>query len=272
MVGMTAFMIWQGIGIAPDRYAFVLLLGSLLIKKTRSFLLDWIPFLFILIAYDFLRSLIPYLNQHVHFTQLINADIAIFGTLPTTFLQNLFYHPGYLSILDYLSTIIYFLHFALPLSFGFILWITNRANFRQYTLGILLLSYAGWVTFVIYPSAPPWMAAQQGLIHVTKILDQTLGKFPAKYELPTIYHNFNPNPVAAMPSMHAAYPLIIFLFALSFFKWKALYFLPYVLAVWFAMVYLGEHYVIDEIVGALYAVIFFIVAKMLASRVKFLHG
>ncbi len=269
---MTAFMIWQGIGIAPDRYAFVLLLGSLLIKRTRSFLFDWIPFLLILIAYDFLRGLAPYLNQHVHVLELINAEIAIFGVLPNTFLQSFFYHPGSLSLLDYLATMIYFLHFALPLSFGFILWVTNRGYFRQFSLGILLLSYAGWITFVIYPAAPPWMAAQQGLINVTKILDKTLGMFPDKYNLPSIYHNFNPNPVAAMPSMHAAYPVLIFLFALSFFKQKGWWFLLYVLAVFFAMVYLGEHYVIDEIVGAIYAIIFFIVAKIASSRVKFLHG
>lgn len=272
MVGMTVFMIWQGIGIAPDRYAMVLLLGSLLIKRTRSFLLDWIPFLFILIAYDFLRGLVPYLNGRVHFIELINADKFIFGVLPNTYLQNLFYHPGNLSILDYFSTLIYFLHFALPLGFGFILWITNRGHFRQFVLGILLLSYAGWISFVVYPGAPPWMAAQKGMVQVTKILDQTLAAFPDKYDLPTVYHNFNPNPVAAMPSMHAAYPVLIFLFAVSFFKKKGYLVLLYVFAVFFAMVYLGEHYFIDELVGAIYAVIFFIVAKVASSRVKFLHG
>lgn len=272
MVSMTAFMIWQGIGIAPDRYAMVLLLGSLLIKRTRSFLLDWIPFLFILIAYDFLRSLVPYLNGRVHFVELINADKFIFGVLPSSYLQSLFYHPGSLSMLDYLSTLIYFLHFALPLGFGFILWMTNKGHFRQFVLGILLLSYGGWITFVTYPAAPPWMAAQQGLIKVTKILDQTLGIFPDKYNLPTIYHNFNPNPVAAIPSMHSAYPVLIFLFAFSFFRKKAIWFFLYILAVFFSLVYLGEHYFIDELVGAIYAIIFFIVAKIASSHVKFLHG
>lgn len=43
IIGMTALMIWQGIGIAPDRYALILLLGSLLVKKTRAFL--WVTYL-----------------------------------------------------------------------------------------------------------------------------------------------------------------------------------------------------------------------------------
>lgn len=270
MVGMTLFMIWQGIGIAPDRYALVLILGSLLIKKTRGFLLDWMPFLFILIAYDFLRGLAPFLNGNVHFTEMIWADIAIFGVLPNLALQNRFFNPDHLSFLDFYATFFYFLHFALPLSFGFLLWMTNRPNFKIFVTSILLLSYAGWITYVIFPAAPPWLAEQQGYISgMTKILDKTLATFPDQYNLPTIYHNFNPNPVAAVPSMHAAYPVLVFLFCLKFFKWKGLLFLPYVASVWFSMVYLGEHYVVDELLGGLYAVIFFFLAIWLHTKADF---
>src|SRR3989344_5364483 len=145
MVGMTTLMIWQGIGLAPDRYAVVFLLGSLLVKRTRKFLLDWIPFLFILISYDFLRGFADNLNDRVHYFELINADIAIFGVLPTEYLQNMFFREGSLSLIDYSSTIVYFLHFVIPLSFGFLLWIYDKFKFRQFTLGLLLLSYAGWI-------------------------------------------------------------------------------------------------------------------------------
>jgi hypothetical protein len=270
MVGMTIFMIWQGIGIAPDRYALVLILGSLLIKKTRGFLLDWMPFLFILIAYDFLRGLVPFLNNNVHFTEMIQADITMFGVLPNLALQNLFYNPDHLGFLDFYATFFYFLHFALPLSFGFLLWITNKASFRIFVTAILLLSYAAWVTYVIFPAAPPWLAEKQGYIQgVTKILDKTLGVFPDRYDLPSIYHNFNPNPVAAVPSLHAAYPMLVLLFCLKFFKWKGLIFLPYVITVWFSMVYLGEHYVIDELIGGLYALTFFLLANWLHTKVNF---
>ncbi len=270
MVGMTAFMIWQGIGIAPDRYALVLLLGSLLVKKTRGFLLDWIPFLFILIAYDFLRSLAPLLNPRVNYTELIYAEQFIFHTIPTVALQQLFFNPHQISLLDYLATIFYFLHFALPLSFGFLLWMYNKSHFREFVTAILLMSYAAWISYVIFPSAPPWLAQDKGYLHgVTKIIDITLRSFPDKFNLPTIYHNFNPNPVAAFPSMHAAYPFLVLLFAISFFGKKGWFFLPYVSMVWFSMVYLGEHYVVDEIGGAIYAVVFFVLAKWILHNVKF---
>ncbi|MDO8618883.1 MAG: phosphatase PAP2 family protein [Candidatus Daviesbacteria bacterium] len=269
---MTAIMIWQGIGIAPDRYFLILLVGSLLIKRTRQFLLDWIPFLFILIAYDFLRGFSDNLNQRVHIEGLINLEKAIFGDIPTHFLQEKFFQIGNLQWYDFIATIFYFLHFALPLAFGYLLWLHSRAKFRQYVLVLLLMSYAAWVTFLIYPAAPPWYAHDKGYLpEVTKILDQTLAAFPEKIALPTVYHQLNPNQVAAIPSMHAGYPTLVFLFSLSFFGWRALLFVPYVLLVWLSTVYLGEHYVVDLITGAIYAIVFFIIGKFLFKRIKYLQ-
>lgn len=257
-------MIWQGIGIDPSRYGFVLLFAALIVKKTRAFILDWIPFLFILLSYDFLRGFADNLGQRVHLLELIEMEQKLFGQIPTLTLQTALYTPSQPSWLDFLLTLVYFLHFALPLGFGFAIWLINRAYFKQFVTGILLLSYAGWISFVIYPAAPPWMAGEQGYLPgVYKILDVTLQAFPDKWNLPSVYHNFNPNPVAAMPSLHAAYPLLIWLFALKFFKLRALPFGFFVLAVWFAIVYLGEHYVIDVLAGAIYAIIFFFVSLKL---------
>lgn len=267
--GMTAAMIWQGIGLAPDRYALVLLLGSLLVKRTRRFLLDWLPFLSILISYDFLRGFADNLNTRVNFLYMINFDKALFGALPTAYLQNLFYTPNHIHWYDIVATIFYFIHFAMPLSFGFLLWLYHRERFKEFTIGILLLSYAGWISYVVFPAAPPWLAQDKGYIHgVTKIMDHTFTVFPERLKLPTIYHKFNPNPVAAMPSMHAAYALFIFYCALRYFKKRGWVFVFYPLIMWVSIVYLGEHYAVDVLLGAVYATLFFLVAKRIASFVK----
>lgn len=259
---MTALMVWLGIGITPDRYVLVLLFVSLFVKKTRKFLLDWLPFLFILITYDFLRSFASVLNPRVHYLEPALADKYLFGELPTLTLQKMFYTSGNLHWYDYLSAILYFLHFALPLGFAFILWLKNNSYFKQFTTSILFLSYAGWVTYLAYPAAPPWLASDKGYISgVTKILDVTLKSFPDRLHLPSVYHNFNPNLVAAVPSLHAAYPLLVFLFAYKFFGKKAYFFLPYIAGVWLSIVYLGEHYFIDALLGGVYAVVFFYITK-----------
>jgi hypothetical protein len=267
---MTAVMIWQGVGISPDRYAFILLLPSFFIKRARAFLFDWLPFLFILLSYDFLRGFADNLGKKTHYLEPVQIDYLLFNYLPTIKLQAILYNPNHTSILDYLSTLTYLLHFALPLIFGYLLWNINKIYFRKFTTGLLILSYGGWITYIFYPAAPPWLASKLNYIpQVEKILNRTLQSFPDNLHLPTIYQSFNPNEVAAIPSMHAAYPTLIFLFGFLFFKWRALYFLPYVLFTWFSIVYLGEHYVIDVIMGIFYALISLFVANGMLHNVKF---
>ncbi len=259
---MTAGMIWQGIGIAPDRYIVVLLLATFLFtRKTRDFLVDWIPFLLLILLFDYLRGWADNSGQQVHVKELISVELTLFGELPTRTLQRWLFN-GTPHWYDYIATILYFLHFALPFNFGYIMWIYRREYFKQFVTGILLLSYAALLTFVLYPAAPPWYAQNEGYFSgITKIMDQTIQAFPEKLSVPTVYHKFNTNPVAALPSLHAAYPFIIFLFALSFFKKKGWFFFPYVLAMWVSIVYLGEHYVIDVILGAVYALIAFLLTR-----------
>lgn len=267
MVLMTAVMIWQGIGITPDRYALVLILGSLFVGKTRKFLIDWLPFLFILISYDFLRSLAPTLNPRVHYLEMIDFDKWMFGTNPTIFLQNTFYHSGQINWIDLMAIFFYFLHFALPLGFAFILWLKNRLYFKRFSNALLILSYGAFITFVIFPAAPPWLAAREGYLPgVIKIVDVILNLFPEKLDLPTIYANFNPNSVAAVPSLHGAYPLLVLFFAVKFFGKIGLFFIPFLLGTWFSLIYLGEHYAVDIILGIIYTVIVYYLTLLLSKH------
>lgn len=261
---MTGFMIWQGIGITPDRYGLLLFAGILFIHRSRKFILDWLPFLFLLISYDFLRGFADKLNPRVHFVEMIQIDKFIFGQLPTIILQNNFFQQTQIQWYDYLATFFYFLHFALPLAFALLLWLKNRNYFKRFTFCLLLLSYMAFFTYVVFPAAPPWLASQKGVYPgIIKILDFTLKAFPQRLNLPSIYNTFDPNTVAAIPSLHAAYPLLVLLYSLKFFGRKALWFIPYVLGVWISIVYLGEHYVTDIIVGAIYTLVSFYIFEMI---------
>ncbi len=57
-----------------------------------------------------------------------------------------------------------------------------------------------------------------------------------------------------MPSLHAAYATLVLLFA---YAWRGriagLIAAPYTLGMWFTVVYLGDHYVADIIIGTAYA-------------------
>jgi hypothetical protein len=124
--------------------------------------------------------------------------------------------------------------------------------------GLLAVTVLGEMTFVLAPTAPPWLAAQHGLIppvdHVAKqgLYDLHLTKLAVREGNPQSY-----NIVAAMPSLHAGFPIVSLLVAIRYGlgRWvRALLALQFV-AVVFAIVYMGEHYVVDALVGVAYALV-----------------
>jgi len=75
------------------------------------------------------------------------------------------------------------------------------------------------------------------------------------------------NPVAAMPSLHAAFPLMLLLFFWSAGLWVRLLLGAYTLAMAFTLVYGGEHFVMDIVAGWLIAIaVHFVVTAISRSR------
>ncbi|MDE3112101.1 MAG: inositol phosphorylceramide synthase [Chloroflexota bacterium] len=250
---LLVVMVTQGVEPLPDRFAVVMLVGAVILGRGKRFIADWSPFVFLVVSYDFLRGLAPALSGRAHFLASIDIDRGIFGVVPTVALQGLLF-TGTPRWYDYFATFVYFLHFVVPLGFAMILWLRDRGYFAEFVASITLLSYAAWVTYVVFPAAPPWMAAQAGhLTGVTRILDKTIDLLPHRLDLPSVYKALDPNPVAAIPSIHAAYPFLVLLFALRVFGRRSLFVALYVAAVWWAIVYLGEHYATDVIIGVAYA-------------------
>ena len=265
---LTVALIVLGVGIEPDRYFFILLLPVLLMGRARRYLMDWVPFLLLLFSYEFLRGMAPILGAHVHYLFSIRTDSLVFSTVPTVALQSWFYHPGSPHLYDYVATVVYFMHFVTPLSFALLLWLRSYAQFKNFMAAFVLLSYAALVTYVLFPAAPPWLAAQHSYLPpVHQVLADTLKAFPARLSLPGIYQAFNPNPVAAIPSVHAAYPTLMLLFAVRYFGKRGLAIFPYVASVWLAVIYMGEHYVIDVLIGIVYSLIAYLLAERVLSRV-----
>ena len=263
----TALLIVLGVPLPPDRYFVVLLVPVLFIRRARAFVLDWSPFLLLLFSYEFLRGLAGRVGQ-VHYLLALRFDERLFGTAPSVWLQQHFAH-GTPAPYDYLAAVLYLVHFVAPLSFAFVLWMRSREEFARFTSSFLVLSYAALATFVVFPAAPPWLASQQGYLPaVHEQVGVVLSVFPSHFDLPTVYQLFDPNQVAAIPSLHAAYPLLLLLFACRFFGRRALVLAPYVLGVWLAVIYMGEHYVFDVVAGACYSVTAFVLTDFALPRLR----
>jgi membrane-associated phospholipid phosphatase len=252
-------MINYGVGITPDRYLIVIFVGALMIKQTKHFIHDFAPFLFILVGYDFLRGFADKINPHIHYLELV----------PTIDLQQLFYTPLHLHWYDYGASYLYMIHFAVPLILAFFLWLNNRRNFREFMLALSLLSYSALVFFVVYPVAPPWLASQMGFIPSVANIPAVVGtRLPHILDslIPTFYGLIPQNFVATLPSIHAAYAFLVFLFARKFYPRLGWLMIIYPLVIWLVVIYLGQHYLIDVLLGSIMAYISYLVAHIVVKK------
>lgn len=250
---LAAMFIYYRATIAPDHILFIGLFGAAILKKTRTFIDDWIPFIVLLLSYESLRGVAEDLTGRVSYTLPIVFEKIIFlGGLPTTLLQEKLYAPGQCSWQDQAAIIFYMTHFITVLSFGYLLWIRDRKKFKEFRAAILTVSYMALLTYLILPVAPPWMAYNDGyLAEEVQVVGESCEKIYTPFE--SLYFLLNANPVAALPSLHLTYPYMILLYSIRYFGRKGWLAAILPVGVAFSTVYLGQHYVVDLLAGMLYA-------------------
>lgn len=244
----------------PDVVAIFLLVFALIAARGLRFLQDWTPFVLVLLAYIGLTGVTQGLVARVHYGFPIVADRAMFGGhVPTVWLQSRFYHSGHMAWYDYAATLLYPLHFVVPLIVAFLFWWWLPRYYWPFVISYLLLCYAGFLTYVLYPMAPPWLAASVGRIPPVHIIVSEVNYGGAVNPVVLGTRWFKTNPVAAMPSLHAGFPVLVWLvlwYVWPRWGWASV---VYPLAMSLAVVYLGEHYVIDVLAGWVYAFVAFAV-------------
>ncbi len=221
-------------------------------------LVDWLPFSVVLMLYDKSRSVATVVSMPLHEGDVAGAERRLFGGhIPTVVLQNHLYDPTAVHWFDALMTVIYSSHFLATPVVAAVLWLRDRTAWIGYITRVVVLAFAGLVTYVLFPEAPPWLAARDGFIDpVTRLSARGwiwlhLGNV---HELLEGAQRDGSNPVAAMPSLHTAFAALIALFLAARLgtPWRRLLAL-YPIAMGFALVYLGEHYVLDIAAGFAYA-------------------
>ena len=253
---LLVFCLVRNVFPGPEFVVLCFLIYAAYNRWTRRFVKDWVPLVILFISYEAMYGIVDNISGIVHVAEPINADLQMFGAIPTLVLQQFYRSP----ILDYTGAFFYSLHFIIPTAFAFVLWKFYPKSYWKYTIALAFCTYSALITFLIYPVAPPWFG-----VKATRILfqlDHNLGAPVYR----TIFDYIQPNPFAAFPSLHATYPWLISLCAFKIGKIKALpvFLLP--LGVWFSAVYLGEHYVVDLMGGVIYASLAFLLAEKLITR------
>jgi len=259
-VATVAMVLAIGIPQQRDIVAIWLLLGllSFSLGDVRGYALgvvrDWLPFFGLLIAYDTLRGSAKGLFA-THFLPQLQVDTWLFGgpRRPTGF------STAFGRVMSAGTT------WPSPASTSAISWrrrcwqprcgssIANR--FQTFVGMVGVLSAAGLLTYALYPAAPPWMAGQVGLLpHITRIVPQVMNAIGthsagSMFETGEAYSNN----VAAVPSLHTAFALLV---AYTVWPRRHRRLRPlvalYPLAMAFALIYTGEHYFSDVLLGWLY--------------------
>src|SRR3954447_19914676 len=289
VVGLVVFLATQGI--PTDRlgiYGAILVLLTVFVLGRGwaawwQMMLDWLPFQAVLLAYDYSRGFAsPYSAEQVkdgtfpiigvhngagiplHVMFPIHADRWLgdnlgMGTMPTTWVQEHFHPTAAIPWYGVLVSLVYVSHFLVMPIVAIVLWIRDRPRFVVWMRMVVVLAVAGVATYFMYPMAPPWLADNGG------VFPGSVGRYTAEgFDLIGLHMvggaldqgQYLVNPVAAMPSLHVAYATL----AAGFFWfgkrwWQKLLLACYPLAMGFALLYGGEHYLVDELYGAAYALV-----------------
>jgi membrane-associated phospholipid phosphatase len=255
-------MLWRGISIEPQWVVLALLLVAVALGRGRAFLTDWLPFLVLFFGYEIMRGFASKTGFAPH--DVSGLERLLFaGSLPTITLQHWFYDPARIAIWDWAGMVLYFLHFPLPIVVGFVFWLNDRAHYWRFVSALLLMSFVAFVTYLFFPTAPPWI---ENAPPVHKVINETVTKWGVSYIVSPFYSNLNPNQFAAFPSLHAAFPALAAIYAWSRYRLLGIALIGYTACVWLAVVYLGEHYFVDALAGLVYAVAATVVVNLVAAR------
>jgi hypothetical protein len=229
--------------------AMCIMAGAMVVSGSRGRWREWLLWVGMLVGFSLFASLRaamgPMVEVDPFFLYAIQAE-TLGGVLPVSnvWLQEHLHSD----LLDALTIAVYLSFFFVPQTVVVYLWKTG-GPFPRYVAAACGLFASALVLHLLLPTAPPWMAADAGLI---PSLDRTIirvltGISPS---LTVGGYEASANDVAAMPSVHQGLTVLAMVALASHrpcTRWGGWL---YMTAMLFAIAYLGEHYLVDGLAGA----------------------
>ena len=237
----------------------------------RSQYVTWLLYLQGLNVFGLLWERADNTGLPIRFEYAVMADrILGLGEIPTVRLQQLLYSVGNAGPLDWTLIAVYLTFFAGPHLTLLVLWQSDRKLARSFVTALLSTLFLGLIVIALVPTAPPWLAGQEGLTDpVTRVVRVIVdGVSPSVYEQGEQLSGLNP--VAAMPSLHMAVTVVLGITLVRGHRALRPLAIGYAVVMGFALVYLGEHYLIDVLAGVLTAFLGWRVADRILGHYR--HG
>ena len=173
------------------------------------------------------------------------------GELPNVRLQRALAGLGKRNIVDRFLSWVHWAWFLEP--HASLTWILARdpEHFARSARQMSAVYDLGCLVYAAVPTAPPWWAAEEGHTDakVRRIMVE-VGEEEWGRAWPVLYDTLGGNPWAAMPSLHFATSLMAALLLAEMGPRAGAAGWAYAGTLGFALVYLGEHYLIDLLAGA----------------------
>jgi membrane-associated phospholipid phosphatase len=173
------------------------------------------------------------------------------GELPNLRLQRALAGLGRHNIVDRLLSWIHWSWFFEPHAALTYILVRDQEQFARSARQMSAVYDLGLLVYAAVPTAPPWWASEEGHTdaEIRRIMVE-VGEEEWGRAWPVLYDTLGGNPWAAMPSLHFATSLMAALLLAEVGPGAGALGGAYAAALGFALVYLGEHYVVDLLAGA----------------------
>lgn len=233
-------------------------------RTTRRLFIGLLPVGLVGLFYDAMRFVrnVGLSESTVHLCDLRAAEIRWFGVnvAGTRVTLHDWLQPHATTWLDLAGAVPYGTFLWVVVAYAIFLFVRDFHGLQRFTWGFLALNVVGFLTYHLYPAAPPWYYHQYGCA-VDLAAKASAGPNLTRVDALLGIHYFagfygrSSDVFGAVPSLHVAYPLLMIFEGWRLHRWlgRTLLVLFYV---WMccAAVYLDHHWVIDIVLGSIYAV------------------
>lgn len=248
--------------------------------RSRRLFLGLYPLAMVGMVYDAMRVVqdVGVTPEAVHLCDLRAHELALFGVTMNG--QRVTYHDWFLAhpspVLDAICAIPYGTFIFVCMGCATWLYVRDYSRMLRFSWCFFALNVAGFITYHLYPAAPPWYFHTHGCA-VDVLAHASEGPVLARVDARLGIHYFAgmygraSDVFGAMPSLHCAYACIVMLEGWAVFSraWRAAS-IGFFVLMCFSAVYLDHHWVLDAVVGITYCLVIVgaarVVTRLVAAR------
>jgi len=211
------------------------------------------PVVFLLVIFDSIHLVLPYINPGVYDEMLANIDFSILGVNPTVWIEPIINPP-----LTELMYYVYLFYFPMPLIIlGYLFKNKMYIELDKSMVFYFLTYYGSYLMYFAVPALGPRF--YEPLVELQKVpLDGLYLTNIIRDTISSLEHN----KFDAFPSLHAAISLTTIMVIAKYRKKWLYFFIPVLIGIFISLIYCRYHYFIDIAGGVVWTLLsYWIVEK-----------